>query len=133
MLQLSDVDLYNKIYAKHSLNSGVYKIISIVDGHRMPIQRLLGIDLKGVLYIGGSLCLVNRITTFKKTISTSFKSNNHSGGRRYIKNEKIVKAFPYNSLYVEMTQHDYPTEIEKQLLDEYFWVFGEAPPLNANC
>lgn len=128
---LNNTDFWVLINDKHSTRGGVYKIIAVEDGIRKPINRFLGTDPEGVLYIGKATSFVDRVINLKKSIASEYKGTSHICGRRYKANPNIAKLFPYGILHIELTQSDTPEEFEKKLLVEYRTTFGEVPPLNA--
>jgi len=64
-------------------------------------------------------------------MAPEYKGTAHICGRRYKANPNIAKLFPYGLLHIELTQSAMPVELEKKLLREYIYKFGEVPPLNA--
>ena len=131
LLLFSDPDFWKLINEQHSVKGGVYKIIAVRDGQRIPINRFLGTDNKGVLYIGKATSFIDRVIDLKKSISPDYNGTAHICGRRYKSNPNIAKFFPYDILHIELIQADNPEELEKKLLREYASVYGEVPPLNA--
>lgn len=131
LLHIADNEFWNNIHKRHQDKGGVYKIIAVSNGERIPINRFLGIDNEGVLYIGKATSYIDRVIKLKTSISPAFKGKGHICGRRYKSNENIAEQFPFGKLYIELTQTDNPTELEDKYLKEYFNKFGEAPPLNA--
>lgn len=131
LLQISDYDLWTKIYNGFQTKGGVYKIISVQNGKRTQINRFLGSDPDGVLYIGKATSFIDRVINLKKSISPEFGGSSHICGRRYKANPNIAQQFPFCNLYLELTQSDTPEELERELLKNYCKLFGEVPPLNA--
>lgn len=109
---------------------GVYKIIAARDNKRVPINRFLGIDPDGILYIGMGK-KHNRIINLKKSISPTYKGKGHSCGRKYKQNPNISIQFPYEILYIELVSTENHQQLERELLEEYQKKFGEVPPLNS--
>ena len=131
LLQLADKDLWNKINAQHQIRGGVYKIIAVQNGQRVTINRFLGSDHSGVLYIGKATSFLDRVIDFKKTISPDYNGQAHICGRRYKSNPSIAIKFPFDWLHLELTESDKPEELERKYLIEYAATYGEVPPLNA--
>ena len=98
----------------------------------MKIGRLIGIDEKGVLYIGKSSNLSLRIRQLKNDLAG--ESKNHTIGRKFDESKKLRDFIPVNCIIVEYKE--YPiSELSKQenkLIDSYFKKYGEVPPLNSN-
>ena len=128
---LSDKDLGNKIHTDLKESRGFYYLYSKKGGKRRQTNRLYKIDKQGILYIGQTKNLVNRITGLKKTIDPDYKSEPHICGRRYNINSLAKKKFPYESLYVKLEPSKNHKELEKDIIRSYFMEFGEVPPFNA--
>ncbi|MGQ0829409.1 MAG: hypothetical protein ACT4ON_13555 [Bacteroidota bacterium] len=131
LLKISDPDFWEQIHARHNIKGGVYKIIAVKDGQRVPINRFLGIDKEGILYIGKATSYINRVISLKTSISPEYRGKGHICGRRYKSNEKIAEYFSYDNLFIDLIQSETPEADEDTLLKTYFKEFGEAPPLNA--
>ena len=76
---------------------GIYKIRMVdKDGKPIPINRIGGIDLEGIIYIGQSVRLRERIEDFIR--------GSHSGGRTYKKMRKrLRKHKPYQEHYLQFS------------------------------
>lgn len=131
LLQIADKNFWDKVHERHQAKGGLYKIIAISNDHRVPINRFLGTDNEGILYIGKATSYIDRVIDLKKSISPDYKGSGHICGRRYKSNSKIAEQFPYNFLHIELIQTENPKQEEDKYLKEYFNKFGEAPPLNA--
>jgi len=131
LFQINDKDLWSLIHNKHNDKGGVYKIIAFQGGQRISINRFLGTDKDGILYIGKATSFIDRVIELKKSIAPDYNGKGHICGRRYKSNPKIAESFPYEVLFIELTESNKPEELEKQLLNEYAKIFGEVPPLNA--
>jgi hypothetical protein len=128
---ISSPTFWDDINRDFKNGGGIYKLFSKREGKIQPIHRFLGQDHNGTLYIGKAISYLDRVIGLKKTLDPTYKSSPHICGRRYNKNERIRAAFPYESLFIQLTGSDKPEDLEKELLLEYFSVFGEVPPLNA--
>ncbi|MBI3720487.1 MAG: hypothetical protein HY252_18060 [Sphingobacteriales bacterium] len=131
LLLLNDSNFWNSINERHNQNGGVYKIIAVRNETRIPINRFLGADIEGVLYIGKATSFIDRVIELKKSIAPEYNGTGHICGRRYKANPNIAKQFPYEILFIELLQTDKPEELERSLLTTYAEKFGEVPPLNA--
>lgn len=131
LLLFDDKTFWQLINDRHAEKGGVYKIIAVRDGHRVPINRFLGTDNDGVLYIGKATSFINRVIELKRSIASDYNGTTHICGRRYKSNPNIAKLFPYNILHIELIETDSPEKLERQFLNEYSNVYGEVPPLNA--
>jgi hypothetical protein len=130
LVQFEDPNFWTFIKEMHRDKGGVYKIIAVRNGERIPINRFLGTDKDGVLYIGMGKSY-KRISDLKKSISPNYKGSAHICGRRYKLNPNIALQFPYESLFIEPVYADDPREAEEKLIEAYRDRFGEVPPLNA--
>jgi hypothetical protein len=131
LLLLGDKGLWKLINDQHGAAGGVYKIIAARDGMRIPVNRFLGVDSEGVLYIGKATSFLDRVIDLKKSISPDYNGTAHICGRRYKSNPNIAVSFPYDILHIEFIQSDHPEKLERELLTEYAKQYGEVPPLNA--
>lgn len=131
LIHFDDPKFWDIINERHSINGGAYKIIAVRKGQPVPINRFLGTDTQGVLYIGKATSYLVRVLTLKKSISPKYKGSNHICGKRYKSNPNIALQFPYDILYIELLFSAEPTKFEKILLADYVRIFGEVPPLNA--
>lgn len=131
LFQISDKNLWSLIHDKYENKGGVYKIIAVQDGQKITVNRFLDADKDGVLYIGKATSFIVRVIQLKKSIAPDYNGTGHICGRRYKSNPKIAESFPYEVLFIELTESDKPEELERQLLTEYAKMFGEVPPLNA--
>jgi len=142
---LADPRLYEKVVTDHGgLFPGVYRLhFRRASGEFDTIQRLLGSDPEGVLYIGLSVSVPYRLGSLKKSVSAAYQRDGfidpspHQCGRKIIQSAKFIERFPFDGLcvsvqpYEEVGQRDSGhTKLEWCLLSEYFAEFGEFPPLN---
>lgn len=131
LILLSEDAFWNIINERYLNQGGVYKIIAVRERKRVPINRFLGTDKEGVLYIGKAASFVQRLISLKRSISPDYNGSAHICGRRYKSNPNISKVFPYNILHIEFIQVTNPEEYERELLTTYANLYGEVPPLNA--
>jgi hypothetical protein len=111
---------------------GVYKIQCIQNKKPIKINRVLGIDDQGILYIGKSVNLRERLRILKRSLNQKTKVTGHTFGKKYFENKKLEKIFPLNSLYVSFITTSEPKTRETELLNKYFAKFGEVPPFNSS-
>ncbi len=131
LFRLADDDFWDLVHTKYNTSGGVYKIIAVKSNQRVPINRFLGTDDQGVLYIGKATSYIDRVIGLRKSISPGYKGASHICGRRYKSNPRIASFFPYETLFIELIPSDFPEIHEKKFLVEYSNMFGEVPPLNA--
>jgi hypothetical protein len=131
LLRIVDENLWSGIHTQLTDNGGVYKVVALRNGNRMPVNRFLGTDTNGILYIGKATSIVDRVIDLKKSIVPAYKGTGHICGRRYKANPNIAAKFPIDTLHLELLPSDEPERLEQVLLNEYRSIFGEVPPLNA--
>jgi len=114
---------------------GVYIIYALnPDLSPQPINRVLGVDSTGVLYIGQTTKqdFNTRITKFKSVMNPSLAATKHSGALNFKEIQKLRERFPISALYVSVISSDNPKQDETRLIEEYRQIFGEVPPLNGS-
>lgn len=123
-------DEINEISKKINKKGGVYLLFCLDAEHEnpLPVNRVLTIDGKGILYVGCAISFLDRVINLKKSISDEYSSQSHDCGIRYKKYFK--KMFPYENLFLELEFTDNPKIREKEILEKYERDFGELPPLN---
>lgn len=131
LIRIADDDFWFIINDRFQTSGGIYKIIAVREGKRQTINRFLGTDLEGILYIGKAESFLDRVINLKKSISPKYNGTSHICGRRYKSNPNIAKQFPFENLYIQLTQSDSPETLEKSAIERYRLIFGEVPPLNA--
>jgi hypothetical protein len=111
---------------------GVYLIHSYNNQIPIRLNRVLGTDEEGVLYIGKSENLRERLRMFWRVLNPKLKATAHTFGTKYNDNKKLREAFPLKSLYVSYRITTEPKTLESELLDKYFSKYGEVPPFNSS-
>ena len=129
---ISPEDMWYEINNEFGGSGGVYVLKSISDTNNLPItiNRLLGNDVQGILYVGKANCFTDRVAELKKSIAPDYASDSHECGSRYKNNSNIQKAFPFESLCIELIRSGNPRQAELEMLKKYEESFGELPPLN---
>jgi len=127
----SDEKFWHQIDEEHSKREGVYKLVAAKDGKRIAVQRWLGNDEEGILYIGRATSFLNRVINLKKSIAPDYSDKSNNAGIRFKALVKVDKQLSYNCLYVELLESESPGEVEKALLLAFVEKFEELPPLNA--
>ena len=118
---------------------GVYKIYS----PDFICSRILGQDSTGLLYIGKSRNLKQRLNNLRKacdiskSITPSVRGEIHVFSKAIYNliesGENFLESNPYlnpNRFEIEYTYTDDHSLIETKLLNEYLLLFGEVPPFN---
>lgn len=153
---ISDNDLWKKIDEDFGPKPGIYKL-HIIDalGNFECLSRILDNDKDGIIYIGTSAKLNNRIGALRKSICASYWQSNperysniyyrdptcHQVGKKLIKLPKFFERFPIErlcltlELYVTDKSHENVVDygyyqLEGDLLNKYQEFFGERPFLN---
>lgn len=125
---LNDTELWHKLNA-FDVKSGIYILFLERENNPVTINRFLGNDDNGVLYVGKCDNFLDRVINLKKSILQNGSS--HICGRRLKKIKQHNKILNLNELKVKIIQDINPKEKETKFLEEYFQKFGEIPPLNA--
>jgi hypothetical protein len=117
----NNIDLLNK--------KGLYQIRMVdADNKPLPIPRIGGTDLKGIIYIGKSIQLRKRIEAFLR--------GQHSGGGLYwLAYRRLKTREPYRGHFLQFrvmasTSKNIATK-ETEMLRRYFRRFCELPPFNS--
>lgn len=131
IFQIADASFWENINKQFGNSGGIYKLVAIRNNQVLPVNRFLGTDNEGVLYIGKANSFLDRVIELKKSISPDYKSSGHDCGKKYKSNSAISEQYPYEILFMKLTQSETPSDLERQLLSEYVKKFGEVPPLNA--
>ena len=134
MYLLSSEKIWQKLERDHGDKGGVYKLHCFDeenDRRFIPINRILGVDQEGVLYIGKASVICNRIGDLMKSLSPKHKSFNHPAGMRYASNQILQESFPFERLCVTVLPNEKPNEAEIHEMRKYFKEYGEVPPFNA--
>lgn len=130
VISLADPNLWDKINQQFSNKGGIYKIIAIRNNVPITINRLLGADSDGVLYIGKATSFLERVIDLKKSTDPDYISSSHEFGSRYKQHSVMKSLFPFEHISVSLELCDCPAEIESAELKKYYEKFGELPPLN---
>ena len=112
---------------------GVYRIfLCNMDGNPLEIQRLIGIDYSGLMYIGSSEInsIQYRLKCFLHSLDVTRKQNNHSGGLKICNNPNIQRFLVNKQLGFDFIVENESRNLERELLKSYRNEFGEVPPLN---
>jgi hypothetical protein len=111
---------------------GVYLIQSYFNQIPIRLNRVLGTDEEGVLYIGKSENLRERLRMLWRVLNPKLEVTAHTFGTKYNSNQKLREAFPMKSLFVSYRITSEPKTLESELLDKYFLKYGEVPPFNSS-
>lgn len=111
---------------------GVYHIYCYKGKKPITINRVLGIDKQGILYIGKSDNLRERLRMLWRVLNPNLKATAHTFGTKYNGNNKLKKVFPLKTLSVSFKTTSEPKNLETKLLNQYFDKFGEVPPMNSS-
>ncbi len=132
------VDLAKKRFGNVPKRPGVYIVCWVKDGRPRPLQRLLGIDDHGILYIGATKSkegLKGRLKALWNSVRRAFEgrsSSPHTFGPTLIYTNLICKVRKDELAvwYKDYDDSDYVEAQEKRTLYEYTKRYGEPPPLN---
>ncbi|NBW27613.1 MAG: hypothetical protein EBR38_03460 [Flavobacteriaceae bacterium] len=128
-IRISNKDFHFQIPSK----SGIYKIYSIDERDKPKhLQRLLGIDQEGILYIGKSENLKDRVRMLWRVLQPNYNATAHTFGLNYKSLLSIQTEFPLETLAIEFEENDNAKIFEKEILENYRQLYGEVPPLNSS-
>jgi hypothetical protein len=128
---LIDSKLYNQIKNQFGDTGGVYIVIWKRSNVILPINRFLGIDNSGILYIGMANCFLKRVIDLKKSVCMSENSHGFGKTLKYLRLKSTIELPSDNELFVQLFPSDDPRGLENKILLDYQIEFGELPPLNA--
>lgn len=111
---------------------GVYKIYLYSSNGPITINRFLGGDNSGLIYIGAAekTTLKYRLENFLRTLDPENKTNSHSGGNKIKGNQEIKKFISKHVLMYDVITTASAKFDEKEEIKNYKDQFGEVPPLN---
>lgn len=128
---ISSDNFWYKVNDAFGSGGGVYMLFcEDQSGQAIPVERLLGRDSDGILYIGMANSFIDRAIELKKSLSPKHMSRSHECGVRYKSNMAISEKFPYDMLRLDLIAADEPRIAEQEALSNYTKKFGELPPLN---
>lgn len=128
---LSSENLWYEIDEVFGNQGGIYLLTCIDDNNQpIPIHRVLGMDDKGVLYIGKADSFKNRVIELKKSVSPDYKTASHECGVRLSEHSRLSEKFPFLNLVVTLIGAPNSRNLESEYLGNYLKEFGELPPLN---
>lgn len=122
----------NSFWKRIPESGGIYFIYGYKNKLPIKISRVLGIDNDGILYIGKSENLRERLRMLWRVLNPKLKATAHTFGTKYNFNIRLREAFPLKSLYVSYAISTEPHILESELLDKYFLQYGEVPPFNSS-
>jgi len=128
------IKLNNKLFWESiPPSSGIYFIYSLDDnGTPIESKRLLGTDKGGVLYIGKSNHLRERLRMLWRVLNPEYKTTAHTFGLKYNTYEILRKYFPRDKFAIKFEESKSPKDLEKKHLEDYLNTFGEVPPFNSS-
>lgn len=114
-----------EMLAANQYPNGVYRLLS----PKKKINRLIGTDEEGIMYIGKGDILSSSTRVGKFVNALKNTEQEHHGGSRYFTN--LIKAqYPIEDLMIHIRLVKDPEGQEKKELKAYLDTFGELPPFN---
>jgi len=136
---LYDNEFISKVAEQVGDLPGTYVLLWEYQGTPKRIQRLLGIDPEGILYIGKTeKRIVDRVSSLQRAILNNCSNTqalpNPTGHKALSKKFfRIRKGVNSRELFVRIyVLEKSPLEDESRRLEEYASKYGELPPLNSN-
>lgn len=136
-----DADLMSQINDHYSEENGIYFLHWFENDHPRSISRLIGFDIRGILYIGKTdEPLYKRIHSLQQSIianSDHHQSKPKLKGHQALSQKffRIRKHIRVKDLFVTVKTSNSgksPGWDESFNLDKYVSIHGELPPLNGN-
>jgi hypothetical protein len=152
---LADDRMYDDIKSAYGgLFRGIYRLHVLDErGEFLPLSRLLDNDVLGIIYIGTSKEVPNRVGSLRKSVSAAYRKiasktyahlpymteGPHQAGRKIMRIPRFVEHFPFERLCVTVEKYagsqvetaDYGYyDLETKLLELYEKQYGERPALN---
>ena len=118
---------------QHEEKGFMYKLYTEEDGKRRPVFRLAGDDEDGILYIGQTKNLVDRVSLLFRSFATKCpkgKLYKHGADEIYWHCSNARKNYPFKNMLVEITPCENSKVAEFDAIKEYYVTFGEVPPFN---
>lgn len=122
------MDLSGKGFGEVPSSSGIYLLRWVRNNKPVPVTRIGGIDLQGILYIGKTKKLKRRIRSLWRAISKE-RPDAHTVGKTIILSKffELVKNSEYEITW-ELTKHEQGQEWAAMV--SYAQKYKELPPLN---
>jgi hypothetical protein len=124
-LTLSNIQDLNK--------PGIYRIFLFDSkGKSSTINRFIGSDPSGLIYIGAAekTTIKYRLNAFLRSMDETRLQNNHSGGRKVAKNDRLKEYIQDCRLFFSAEYCEDAKDKEFDAIKEYVGDYGEVPPLN---
>jgi hypothetical protein len=145
--KINDFETYNRMQKDIGNVAGIYqlRLLNPDDTTFKPLQRLLSVDNCGVLYIGASLSLPDRVASLRKGVCAAYKvvytdHSVHPCGMKLKDRTRMREFCGFESLCVVVepcggSPEDFESykghyKLEWDQLQKYCMEFGEYPPLN---
>ena len=122
----------NEFWTEIPETAGIYLIHACSNKVPVKLNRVIGVDGKGLLYIGKSKNIRARLRMLWRVLNPKLKATAHTFGTKYNSNKKLRESFPFSSLFISYRTTNEPKILESKLLDNYFTKFGEVPPFNSS-
>jgi hypothetical protein len=112
-----------------------YRVRLLKDGKPFPMNRVLGLDEKGLLSIGKTKNMEGRRAQFVSGVMNGYGHSEgnllrllvlYSGLKDHVPSQPQIEC-----QFLSCKSEDEATETEARLLKDYLCRFGELPPLNS--
>ncbi|MCB9278091.1 MAG: hypothetical protein H6562_04215 [Lewinellaceae bacterium] len=123
-----------KVFASSQVfNSFLYLLFTEQNGRRVPVCRVAGEDPEGILYIGQTTKLVDRLSLLCRSFQSrapSGKRWQHGADEIYWQCVAVRDKYARENMWVEVTPCDDSKAAEHEAIRNYYMKFGEVPPFN---
>lgn len=135
ILSFDDYQIFRKAIigsrAQYEGQDFLYKLFTQKDGSRIPVDRVAGRDNEGVLYIGQTTDLVNRLSLLFRSFTKAPDPEGKNGADEiYWQCEAVRRKYPSKNMFVEITPCKNGKALEMEEISKYYIKFGEVPPFN---
>lgn len=122
-----------QIQSENENKGFLYKLFTQKTELRIPVQRIADIDGDGILYIGQTKNLVNRMLLLFRSFLAAPKKGRlwqHGADEIYWQCEAVRERYPFENMIVEIIPCEDSAIYEQEEISKYYKKFGEVPPFN---
>jgi hypothetical protein len=145
---VGDHHVYRKLMSSIGPVVGIYRLQVLAKDRLsfVPLKRIVSTDPQGILYIGASRSLPDRIGNLRRALDAAYEVGNyknadaHPCGTKLKRNDKLRSMFSFDDLCVTIPVYDERNDnfdrvnghynLEWCHLRKYSMDYGDFPPLN---
>lgn len=136
-LSFNDLETFKqqvKAFAFDNEGQGfLYKLYCEKDNMRIPVHRVAGEDLEGILYMGQTKSLYDRMSLLCKSFygaPANGKLWKHGADEIYWQCDAVREKYPVKNMFVEILSCADSKKSEYDAISSYCKKYGEVPPFN---